>query len=74
MNNSVFRKAIENVRNHRDMKLVTWDKRRKRLFSEPNYHSHKRFSDYLMAIEMKNTRVKMTEPLYLCMSILDIRY
>ena len=74
MNNSVFGKAIENVRNHRDIKLVTSDKRRKRLLSEPNYHSHKRFSDYLMAIEMKNTRVKMTEPLYFCMSILDIRY
>ena len=43
MNNFVFGKAIENVRNHRDMKLVASDKRRKRLFSEPNYHSHKDF-------------------------------
>ena len=44
----------------------------KRLVSEPNYHSHKKISDYLMAIEMKKTRVKMTKPLYLGMSILDI--
>ena len=72
MNNSVFRKTMENVRNHRDIKLVTSDKRRKRLVSEPNYHSHKKFSDHLMAIEMKKTRVKMTKPLYLGMSILDI--
>ena len=43
MNNSLFGKTMENVRNHRDIKLVTSDKRRKRLFSEPNYHSHKNF-------------------------------
>ena len=72
MNNSVFGKTMENVRNHRDIKLVTSNKRRKRLDSEPNYHSCKKFSDHLMAIEMKNTRVKMTKPLYLGMSILDI--
>ena len=72
MNNSVFGKTMENVRNHKDIKLVTSDKRRKRLVSEPNYHSHKKFSDHLMAIEMKKTRVKMTKPLYLGMSILDI--
>ena len=72
MNNSAFGKTMENVRNHRDIKLVTSDKRRKRLVSEPNYHSHKNFSEHLMAIEMKKTRVKMTKPLYLGMSILDI--
>ena len=72
MNNSVFRKTMENVRNHRDIKLVTSDKRRKRLVSEPNYHSHKKISENLMAIEMKKIRVKMTKPLYLGMSILDI--
>ena len=72
MNNSVFGKTMENVRNHRDIKLVTSDKRRKRLVSEPNYHSHKKFSDHLMAIEMKKRRVKMTKPLYLGMSILGI--
>ena len=73
MNNSVFGKTMENVRNHRDMKLVTSDKRRKRLVSETNYYSHKKFSDHLMTTEMKKTRVKMIKPLYLVMSILDIR-
>ena len=72
MNNSVFGKTMENVRKHRDIKLVTSEKRRKQLVSEPNYHSCKKFSDHLMAIEMKKTRVKMTKPLYLGMSILDI--
>ena len=58
MNNSVFGKTIENVRNYGDIKLVTSDKRRKLLVSEPNYHSHKKLSDHLMAIEMKKARVK----------------
>ena len=46
MYNSVFgKKKKENVRNHRDIKLVTSDKRRKRLVSEPNYYSHKKFQN-----------------------------
>ena len=70
--NYVFGKAMQNIRNHRDIKLVTSDKRRKRLVSEPNYHSHKDFSDSFMAIEIKKASVKMIKPLYLGMSILDI--
>ena len=72
MNNSVYGTTVENVTNHRDIKLVKSDKIRKRLVSEPNYHSHKSFSEYLMATEMKKTKIKMNKPLYLGMSILDI--
>ena len=72
MNNSVFGKTMENVSNHRDIKLVTSDKKRKRLVSEPNYHSHKKFSEHLLAMEIKKIRVKMFKPLYLRMYILDI--
>ena len=39
MNNSVFGKTMENLRKHRDIKLVTTDKRRNQLVSEPNYHT-----------------------------------
>ena len=53
MNNFVFGKTMENVRNHRDIKLLTSEKRRKRLVSEPNYHSCKKFSNHLVAIEME---------------------
>ena len=45
INNSVFGKAMENVRNHTDIKLITSDERRKRLVSEPNYHSNKNFQN-----------------------------
>ena len=71
MNNSVFGKTMENVRKHRDIKLATTDKRRNQLASEPDYHTRKYFSK-LMAIEIKNTRVKMKKLIYLGMSILDI--
>ena len=71
MNNSVFGKTMENVRKHRDIKLVTTEEKRIRLGSEPNYHT-KQFSENLLAIEMKKTKVKMNKPVYLGMSILDI--
>ena len=63
---------MENVRKHRDIKLVTTEKRRIKLVSEPNYHTTKQFSENLIAIEMKNAKVKMNKPLYLGMSILEI--
>ena len=72
MNNSVFGKTMENVRKHRDIKLVTTDEKRNKLVSEPNYHTTKHFSENLLAIEMKKTKVKMNKPVYLGMSILDI--
>ena len=41
MNNSVCGKTMENIRNHRDIKLVTTNRKRKKISSEPNYHSCK---------------------------------
>ena len=72
MNNYTFGKTMENVRKHRDIKLVTTEERRNKLISEPNYHTAKHFSENLLAIEMKKTKVKMNKPVYLGMSILDI--
>ena len=72
MNNAVFGKTMENVRKHRDIKLVKTDKGRNQLSSEPNYHATKHFPENFMAIKMKKTKVKMNKPIYLGMSILDI--
>ena len=58
-NSSVFEKTMENVRKHRDIKLVTTYKRRSQLVSEPNYHTTKWFSENLIAIEMKKIKVKI---------------
>ena len=53
MNNRVLGKTIETVRKHRDIKLVTIERRRNYLVSEPNYHTTKFFTENLLAIEMK---------------------
>ena len=59
MNNSVFGKTTENIRKYRVFKLVTTDKRRDQLDSEPNYHTTKYFSEDISAIEMKKAKVKL---------------
>ena len=52
MNNAVFGKKMENVRKHRDIKLVKRERRRNYIVSEPNYHTTKFFTENLLAIEM----------------------
>ena len=53
MNNSVFGKAMENIRKHRDIELVTTDKKRSKLVSEPNFHAMSLILENLPIIEMK---------------------
>ena len=72
MNNAVFGKTMENVRKHRDIKLVAADKKISKLVSEPNYHTMNCISENLSIIEMKKTKIKMNKPIYLGLSILDI--
>ena len=72
MNNSVFGITMENIRKHRDIKLVTTDRKRSKLVSEPNYHTINLISEDLSIIEMKQTKVKMNKPIYLGLSILEI--
>ena len=72
MDNAVFGKTIENIRKHRDVKLVISDKRRSILVSESNYHTRKHISEDLMIIEMKKLKVTMNKPIHLGQAILDI--
>ena len=71
MNNAVFGKTMENVRNRRDVKLVVTEERRKKLVSEPNYDSCKQFFESFMAIEMRKTEVLMDKPIAVGQAILD---
>ena len=66
MNNSVFGKTMENVRNQRDIKLVTTNESRNELTLEPNYYTTKYFSENLLAIEMRKTKIIMNKPAKLC--------
>ena len=63
---------MENVRNQRDIKIVTTNKQRNTFVLEPNYHSNKYISRYLLIMEMKKVEVKMNKPVYLGQAILDI--
>ena len=72
MNNAVFGKTMENMRKHRDIKLVTTERRRNYLVSDPNYHTTKFFADYLLVIEMK--KKKTTEILMNKRFYLDVQY
>ena len=72
MNCSCFGKMMENLRNHRDIKLITSERQRKWYTSKPNYQSTNRFTDKLIAVELKKVKITMNKPIYLGASILDI--
>ena len=72
MYNSVCGTTMDNIRKHRDIKLVKTDERRNQLVSEPNYHTTKWFSENLVAIEMRKTKLKMNKPVCLGLSIVEI--
>ena len=72
MNNAVLLKTMKNIRKHRDVKLVTTERRRNYLVSEPNYHTTKFFTENLLAIEMKKTEILMNKPVHLGLSILEL--
>ena len=71
MNNAVFGCSIMNVRRHKDIKLVT-DNKRCKLTSMPNYYTTKQFSENFLAMEMKMTKIKMNVPIYIGFTILEV--
>ena len=71
-NNSVFGKTMENVRNRVDIRLVTSEEKLLKLTCKPSYQSNTIFSEDLIAVQMKRTKLVLNKPIYLGMSILDI--
>ena len=65
LNNSVFGKTMENIRNHKDMKLVTSDKKYLKYVMKPNFKDGHPFSKHLFAVEMGKTETTMNKPVYL---------
>ena len=72
MDNAVFGKTMDNTKKYRDIKLVTAERRRNYLVSEPNCHTAKFFTENLLATEMSKTQILMNKPVYLGLSILDL--
>ena len=73
MINAAFSNTVDNVRKHRDIKLVRTKRRRNYLISDPSYYTKKFFTENVLAIEMKKTQKIMNKPVYLGLLILDIR-
>ena len=72
MNNSVFGKTMENIRNRVNIKLTTTGEQFKKLTAKPNYENRKIFNENLVSVHMKKTSLTMNKPVYLGMSILDL--
>ena len=73
MNNSVFGKTMENIRNRIDVKLVNTEEKLRKLAAKPNFKGPpKIFSENLISVHMKKTSLTMVKPVYLGMCILDL--
>ena len=72
MNNSVFGKMMENIRKHRNIKLVTTEEKYLRTVMKPNFKSGVLFGESLMGCEMGKVKVVMKKPVYLSQAILDL--
>ena len=72
MNNSVFGKTPENIRNRVEIRLISTDKVAQKLVTKPNYDCRTIFDENLIAVHIKNTKLYFNKPVYLGMSILDL--
>ena len=72
MNNSVFGKTMENIRKHRNIKLVMTEEKYLLMVMHPNFKSGVLFGENLMGCEMGKIKVVMNKPVYLRQAILDL--
>ena len=71
MNNSVYGKTLENIRNHKDIRLVNNRESASRYANKPNFHHCTIFDENLIAVHMKRTKLVLNKPIYLGFSILE---
>ena len=72
MNNSVFGKTLENIRNRVDIRVISSDKVVQKPAAKPNFDRCTIFDENLIAVHMKKTKLYFNKPVYLDMSILDL--
>ena len=72
MNNSVFGKILENIRNRVDIRLISSNNVAQKLAAKPNFDRCTIFDENLIAVHMKKTKLYFNKPVYLGMSILDL--
>ena len=72
MNNSVFGKTMENIRNRKDIKLVTSKQQALKLIAKPNFKHRTIFTENLISVHMSKTKLVFNKPVYVGMCILDV--
>ena len=72
MNNSVFGKTVENIRNHKDIKLVTSNKKYLKYVMKPNFKDGFPLFKHLFPVEMGKREITMNKPVYLGQAILAL--
>ena len=72
MNNSVFGKTMENIRNRVDVQLVNDKVKAEKLAAKPNFDHCNMFDENLISVHMKKSKLVFNKPVYLGMCILDL--
>ena len=72
MNNSIYGKTCENQKKRSDIKLVTTEKKRKKLIEKPHCMNFKIFDEQLVAIEMRKLTALINKPFYVGFSVLEL--
>ena len=72
VNNSVFDKTLENIRNRADIRLISSDKVAQKLAAKPNVDHYTNSDENLISVHMKTTKFYFNKPVYLGMSILNL--
>ena len=72
MNNSVFGKTMENLRNRIDVKLINNEKEYLKCTSKPSYMSHKIFDKNSVGIRKNKLELKLNKPAYIGMRVLEL--
>ena len=71
LNNAVYGKTLENVRNHNDFRLINTPERFQKLENKPSYKHRHIINEDLVAVELEKAMVELDKPIYMGLSILD---
>src|SRR5690606_3436958 len=72
MNNAVFGKTMENIRNRVDIRLVTDENNDLKLIRQPHFKRRVIINQNMLSIEMEKTNLEFNKPIYVGFSILDL--
>ena len=72
MNNAVYGKTMENVREHINFELVDTPERFQKCVNNPTYKHRHIINENLVGVEKLKETVKLNKPIYVGMSILDL--